>query len=161
MTNPERPIPEIIHRYEDPYKHSSSLKAFLKNERVGVLEYVRNYEAGGWNIENVIVHDGAKGMGIGQALLSSFVDQVGPNQTVYGAIIHEATYQSLIERYTAGLLPGETLDVPEEDFPSLALVRGLRLCRIEVTKISIGLNLPEIEDINCNVEFEGRTLPTS
>ncbi len=157
MAISERPIPQVIHKYEDPYKHSSSLKAFVNNERVGYLQYVRNYDTGGWNIENVMVDDGAKGLGIGQALLRSFVDHVGPDQAVHGAIIHEATYKALVERYTYGLNPGEKRDVPVDDFPSLALVRGLRFCGIEVTKISVGANLPEIEDILCNVEFQGRT----
>lgn len=158
MVISERRVPQVIHRYEDPHKHSSSLRAFVNNERVGYMEYVRNYDNGGWNIENVIVDDGAKGMGIGQALLKSFVDHVGTGQTVYGAIIHEATYKALVERYTDGLKPGEKRDVPVDDFPSLALVRGLRFCGIEVTKISVGANPPEIDEILCNVEFQGKTL---
>ncbi len=158
MAISERPAPQIVHRYEDPYKHASTLKAFINNERVGSMDYVRNYETGGWNIENVMVNDEAQGRGIGKALLSSFVDQVGSGQTVHAAIIHEATYQTLVERYTNGLMQGETRDVPDEDFPSLALVRGLRLCGIEVTKISVGSNLPHTGDIPFNVDFHGRTL---
>ncbi|MBP9716959.1 MAG: GNAT family N-acetyltransferase [Candidatus Levybacteria bacterium] len=157
MTTPERPIPEIVHRYEDPYKHAGSLKAFVGNERVGYMEYSRNYETSGWNLDFVIVNDNIQGKGVGKALIRSFVDQVGSGQKVSATIIHEATYQTLVDRYGIGS-PGDTTEVPEEDYPSLALVRGLKMCGIEVTKISVGLNLPEIEDINCNVALEGRTL---
>jgi hypothetical protein len=161
MAISERSIPQIVHRYEDPYKHTSTLKAFVNNERVGYLEYVRNFEAGGWNIENIMVNDGSKGRGVGQALLASFVDHIGPDQDVHAVIIHKGTHKTLVERYSAGLMPGQSRDIPEEDFLNLALVRGLRICGINVTKITVGPNFPEFEGVSCNIEFEGRTLPTS
>ncbi len=158
MSKTERPIPEIIYRQEDRYMFSNTLKAFVNGVRVGYLEYSRNFNEGGWNIENVIVNEEARGKGIGKALISSLVDRVGPDQKVHAAIIHKSTYETLIARYGTNLEPGITVEVPTEDMPNLALARGLRSCGIEVTKVMVDINLPETEDVMSNVEFEGITL---
>ncbi len=158
MTSLERPKPEIIHKFEDPFKHSGNIKAFLENERVGSLAYSRNYETGGWNIEQVEVSEGSKGKGIGATLIRSFVDQVGPGQIVDGAIIHTSTYQTLAGRYGSELLPGTSVDVPIDDFPNLALVRGFRFCGVDITRILIEKSPSELDGIEFNLELEGRTL---
>lgn len=158
MNSAEVHIPEIKFRLEYPILDATTILAFLDPHRtnVGSLIYVRDNRNGRINVENLNINEGLRGRGMAKAILRAFVKRVGPGQIIHAAIDHETTYKTLSERYGQGEIGSINL-VPQANLPGLALTRGLSLCGIELTEISVGVNPPEPDFPSHNILLTGIT----
>ena len=157
MTSLERPVPEIKHAKSFSYDEPQFLFAAIDGNPVGSLEFTRNFESGGWTLDSILVRDQKQGQGIGDALLKTFVKEIGTDQPVDAYIEHKSTHQAIVNKYAGGLSPDETRDLPLEDLPSLAWVRWFRRCGIETTNISVTMNPIEFGETTYAIVYEGRT----
>lgn len=148
--------PTIVHGLEFQIGPIEYLRAYVNGAHVGSLIYYKDYENGGWGLEDLGVREEFRGQGIARSLLRAFVGEVGRGQPVRGIFSHDETVDFLGRRYIAVGASGQ-YQVPEAELAGIPIVKVLSSGEIDVLKVTVIPDPPGEEFEPYEIAFSGRT----